>query len=1374
MANEAVAELEKALLAEPTFTVHGGSGQEKNRSLCYWGGAVGQDGKIYIVPRNAAQALCFDPTDKSWKDIGETFENENQPDGRDKWLAAGVGDDGRIFAMPSTTGRKRDKVLCIDPAKGTASELGDGVMMDTGGTGNLPFHDTVGPAADGCFYSIPFDSTNVLVFDPVKGSMKRFGTLDKRNGKWVTGVICPVDGCIYAFPWEAERVLRIDPVARTAEEIGETIPKGAHYLGCGVGSDGAIYAIPHGVRGDATLPQVCRVDPRTGTVTHMDIKLMAEPQKKMQSMLAMQMAAGSALGGESGAFAAKPAKHKWQGRGAFHAPDGCVYGIPRGGGDAVKRLLKIDPATESAYEIGEVLPDVVEDLAEIVAGPDGTLWALPFRMPSHVAQMSFPDVPSLLRRALEAKPDCMRALLARDSPHRTPLLRTLGHPKTSNALVRACMAQVPESLAAALGDGNELHGKAVVGAFNRASEASAALVPSTKGRKQDCQHVGGGLAANGCIYLVPARAERVVKFDTKTGVSVEIGANLGALDFKWIAAGMSASADGCFYAVPANGNKMLRIDPSNDTATEVGDSLEDLKGGVSDFAWETQVIDRDGCVVGIPKKSTSVLRFDPATNKAEAFGNLAKGGEKWGSGVLGPDGMIYAFPHKAKRVLRIDPANRTAEEIGGELKFEGYGYIGAGVGGDGAIYAMPADAKRVLRVVPADGSVTEVGDELPGKWFWDGAVAGADGCVYGIPHNGHRVLRVDPWSRSVREVGASLPGKLPRLAFGTLAPDGTIWGFPRDYPGQLLRFVPPTAPPPGALRALLSQPAALRFGIEREGLRDGVLSLLTHAVLADSVADDPELRATATAERAELSALVRKHLPALPAALGWDAGPLPMALRQTLVHAVAQTSRMLNARPREYSAVPSSAQELDTFTDSRWAEAEAETPAAKPHGAAPPPPVGHGLAGVVSAVRAAAVWQQPSALAPAVPLAAAFKAVQSAGAEALDVAWPVLAPLASQILWEIVEAVRVSNDAATHLEEVYNDEKEASRNTYGRQLMRVRRDHTFTEYKVESKRLYQQLKKRLRIELCRQRESSFPALWRHAATLQERFNDFLDEVSSRAGATASKASLKGGMRAVEKMALRPGAGPGKPLDSSKLCDVLRGSLVCADFTVLTFALELLESLDVELTPDTGGAVGIDRERFGIKLLRMKDRYTEATTGDGPTSGGWADLLVNFTFASDGAQHVCELQLQHAQLLLVRSQNKGHQSYNRFRAAHEVLESVGKQPKDDYEIKEEPPPLEVIQKEGAGLRDELKELRESLAWLVNEKTQRIEALEADNKKLRLELDDVKMELKHKASAQGVAAVGGGISAIRAATPRDAPVAPLSGSLGGGGASSSRFR
>ena len=69
-----------------------------------------------------------------------------------------------------------------------------------------------------------------------------------------------------------------------------------------------------------------------------------------------------------------------------------------------------------------------------------------------------------------------------------------------------------------------------------------------------------------------------------------------------------------------------------------------------------------------------------------------------------------------------------------------------------------------------------------------------------------------------------------------------------------------------------------------------------------------------------------------------------------------------------------------------------------------------------------------------------------------------------------------------------------------------------------------------------------------------------------------------------------------------------------------------------------------------------------------------------------------------------------------------------------------------------LEAELKELRESLAWLVNEKTQRIEALEADNKKLRLELDDVKMELKRKAD---VVAAGGGISAIRAAMPRDAP-------------------
>lgn len=134
------------------------------------------------------------------------------------------------------------------------------------------------------------------------------------------------------------------------------------------------------------------------------------------------------------------------------------------------------------------------------------------------------------------------------------------------------------------------------------------------------------------------------------------------------------------------------------------------------------------------------------------------------------------------------------------------------------------------------------------------------------------------------------------------------------------------------------------------------------------------------------------------------------------------------------------------------------------------------------------------------------------------------------------------------------------------------------------------------------------------------------------------------------------------LDSTRLCDVLRGSIKCRDFNVLVFALDILENLDIgdgehETAGDRGsghaaadshdagggdaGAAaaadddaprdeemrkerqralpGVDLKYFGIKLLRIKCRFTE------PTPGGWADLLVNFYFVDDPFKHVVEVQ-----------------------------------------------------------------------------------------------------------------------------------------------------
>ena len=86
---------------------------------------------------------------------------------------------------------------------------------------------------------------------------------------------------------------------------------------------------------------------------------------------------------------------------------------------------------------------------------------------------------------------------------------------------------------------------------------------------------------------------------------------------------------------------------------------------------------------------------------------------------------------------------------------------------------------------------------------------------------------------------------------------------------------------------------------------------------------------------------------------------------------------------------------------------------------------------------------------------------------------------------------------------------------------------------------------------------------------------------------------------------------------------MRGSLECPDFTEIVFILDLLELLDVDMGDSKKAmAQGWDLDKFQIRIINLKDRFTT------PTSGGWADAMVNFSFVhGDDTHHVMELQLQ---------------------------------------------------------------------------------------------------------------------------------------------------
>merc|ERR1712010_276494 len=87
-------------------------------------------------------------------------------------------------------------------------------------------------------------------------------------------------------------------------------------------------------------------------------------------------------------------------------------------------------------------------------------------------------------------------------------------------------------------------------------------------------------------------------------------------------------------------------------------------------------------------------------------------------------------------------------------------------------------------------------------------------------------------------------------------------------------------------------------------------------------------------------------------------------------------------------------------------------------------------------------------------------------------------------------------------------------------------------------------------------------------------------------------------------------------------------------------------------------------------------------------------MVNFSFVhGDSTHHTMELQIQHAQMLVVRKEGKAHDQYNSFRSAFELLEAVGREPHDHFEETEEDlSPLQRLEKQMSDMQQQIDELQ----------------------------------------------------------------------------------
>ena len=238
---------------------------EQGEFVAYAGGAVGpMDGLVYLIPCRAERAVRFDPVSRAWESFGDTFAKDQHP----KWVYAAVSNfDNCIYSIPLSF-QNVHKVLKIDPANGTAKEVGEDVRQFAGGvTSEARCKGWCGvvAASDGCIYGMPSGATSVLRFDPRTCKLSSFGHLEdtRRGEKYCSGLLSPSGRYIFGIPGRASRVLCIDTKLLTVQLIGEeySIYKNKWRFG-GIGGDGCVYCIPHEHR------HVLRIDPvamTTGT-----------------------------------------------------------------------------------------------------------------------------------------------------------------------------------------------------------------------------------------------------------------------------------------------------------------------------------------------------------------------------------------------------------------------------------------------------------------------------------------------------------------------------------------------------------------------------------------------------------------------------------------------------------------------------------------------------------------------------------------------------------------------------------------------------------------------------------------------------------------------------------------------------------------------------------------------------------------------------------------------------------------------------------------------------------------------------------------------------------------------------------------------------
>jgi hypothetical protein len=300
-------------------------------------------------------------------------------------------------------------------------------------------------------------------------------------------------------------------------------------------------------------------------------------------------------------------------------------------------------------------------------------------------------------------------------------------------------------------------------------------------------YYGGVLYPNGKIYCVPYGATNVLIIDTindtinQTDIQgLNNGVNAYGSSHKWI--GGALAPNGKIYMVPMLESRILIVDPLSPVSNLSGtfssatyaDSTKTLVCPGATFTTSVSVGDNiiittttttyTGYVSSITNNTTLIFVYylggtlsTPVNLSAGSITNLQKTrkadittitnlpGDWRNTGcVLAPNGNIYTVPHDNSWVTIIDTVNNTTSQLYVPISFYGNNYRGGVLAPNGKIYCMPSNRQDVLVIDTSNNTTSFINNiVLPvGNYKYIGGVFAPNGNIYSIPWNTGNILKI--------------------------------------------------------------------------------------------------------------------------------------------------------------------------------------------------------------------------------------------------------------------------------------------------------------------------------------------------------------------------------------------------------------------------------------------------------------------------------------------------------------------------------------------------------------------------------------------------------------------------------------------------------